>query len=64
MSISDIELKEDICLLIGPEGDFTKEEIDSALNTGFVPVTLGNYRLRTETAGIVGCVMISQAFHG
>ena len=40
-------------ILIGPEGDFTEEEVKLALEQGFVPVTLGETRLRTETAGIV-----------
>ena len=44
--------------LIGPEGDFTKEEIDLALNNNFVPVSLGQTRLRTETAGIVAAVLL------
>ncbi len=39
-------------MLIGPEGDFTPEEVDIALNNGFTPVTMGNTRLRVETAGI------------
>jgi 16S rRNA (uracil1498-N3)-methyltransferase len=53
------ELKEivtpgtDILVLIGPEGDFTPAEVELALKAGFVPITLGNTRLRTETAGIV-----------
>jgi 16S rRNA (uracil1498-N3)-methyltransferase len=38
--------------LIGPEGDFTKAEIDSALASGFRPISLGTTRLRTETAGL------------
>ena len=41
--------------MIGPEGDFSEEEVDSALNHGFSPITLGESRLRTETAGIVAC---------
>lgn len=41
-------------LLIGPEGDFTSEEIAKAIECGFVPVSLGDARLRTETAAIVG----------
>ena len=40
-------------ILIGPEGDFSSEEIESAIKAGFIPVTLGNTRLRTETAAIV-----------
>ncbi|MBQ8100321.1 MAG: 16S rRNA (uracil(1498)-N(3))-methyltransferase [Paludibacteraceae bacterium] len=55
------ELKDEIrkgrsCLiLIGPEGDFSQQEVDDALALGFVPVSLGNSRLRTETAGVVAC---------
>jgi 16S rRNA (uracil1498-N3)-methyltransferase len=45
-------------ILIGPEGDFTKEEIDAALKNNFVPVALGETRLRTETAGIVAAVLL------
>ena len=40
------------CVLIGPEGDFTPEEIKLALNRGIRPVTLGASRLRTETAAL------------
>ncbi len=39
-------------ILIGPEGDFTKDEIQLALQAGYIPVSLGNSRLRTETAGL------------
>ena len=42
-------------ILIGPEGDFSVPEINSALQQGYIPVSLGNSRLRTETAGIVAC---------
>lgn len=42
-------------ILIGPEGDFTPGEIELAITHGFIPVTLGNNRLRTETAGLVAC---------
>ncbi len=42
-------------LLIGPEGDFSKEEITEAEKFGFIPVGLGPSRLRTETAGVVAC---------
>ena len=45
----------DYCMLIGPEGDFSKEEIELSYQYGFQAVTLGNARLRTETAGIVAC---------
>lgn len=50
---------EDSLLLIGPEGDFTPEEIELAKRKGFVPVSLGNTRLRTETAGVVGCTLLN-----
>ena len=42
-------------ILIGPEGDFSPDEINVALSTGFVPVSLGENRLRTETAALVAC---------
>ena len=45
-------------ILIGPEGDFTDQEIKAALQKGFQPVTLGNTRLRTETAGIVAATLL------
>lgn len=45
-------------LLIGPEGDFTAVELSQATAAGFKPVTLGSSRLRTETAGIVGAVLL------
>lgn len=45
-------------IFIGPEGDFTKEEIGVALKKNFTPVTLGNTRLRTETAGIVAAALL------
>lgn len=44
--------KQDITILIGPEGDFSPEEVDDAVKNGFIPVTFGNVRLRTETAGL------------
>lgn len=42
-------------ILIGPEGDFSPREVEQALSCGFVPVSLGKARLRTETAGIAAC---------
>ncbi len=44
-----------ITLLIGPEGDFTPDEVQQAAQKGFEPVTLGKARLRTETAGVYAC---------
>lgn len=46
---------ENVTMLIGPEGDFSEKEIALALENNFQPVTLGNTRLRTETAAIVAC---------
>lgn len=45
----------DTVLLIGPEGDFDATEVEKALGAGFVAVTLGDNRLRTETAALVAC---------
>ncbi|SDG98481.1 16S rRNA (uracil(1498)-N(3))-methyltransferase [Psychroflexus sediminis] len=46
---------DDNLVLIGPEGDFSRSEIDLAVSYGFNPISLSNSRLRTETAGIVAC---------
>ncbi|MBI3137331.1 MAG: 16S rRNA (uracil(1498)-N(3))-methyltransferase [Sphingobacteriales bacterium] len=45
-------------ILIGPEGDFTTTEIELALQKGFMPVSLGDTRLRTETAGVVAATLL------
>lgn len=45
---------ENVIILIGPEGDFSPEEVTNAVKAGFVPVTFADCRLRTETAAIVG----------
>lgn len=55
-SISRALRKDTDCLiLIGPEGDFSPQEVAEAVKHGFIPVSLGNSRLRTETAGIIAC---------
>ncbi|MEG1333166.1 MAG: 16S rRNA (uracil(1498)-N(3))-methyltransferase [Bacteroides sp.] len=46
---------EDTLVLIGPEGDFSEEEVKKALDKGFVAISLGKSRLRTETAALVAC---------
>ena len=46
-------------LLIGPEGDFSPAEVEYAIENGFKEVSLGSSRLRTETAGIVGCTILN-----
>jgi 16S rRNA (uracil1498-N3)-methyltransferase len=45
----------DILILIGPEGDFSPDEVKLAIEHGFNAVSLGDSRLRTETAGIMAC---------
>jgi 16S rRNA (uracil1498-N3)-methyltransferase len=52
---SQLKPNEDYLILIGPEGDFSVKEIEMALQHGFIPVTLGETRLRTETAAIAAC---------
>ncbi len=52
---SQLKAEEDCTILIGPEGDFSSREIDLALSASFIPITLGNTRLRTETAAIAAC---------
>lgn len=50
---------ENVIILIGPEGDFTPREIEKAIAKGFVPISLGQNRLRTETAGMVSTIAVS-----
>jgi 16S rRNA (uracil1498-N3)-methyltransferase len=61
----DPPLLQDVCLprqdtliLIGPEGDFSPQEIEEAIRCGFVPVSLGKFRLRTETAALLACTAL------
>lgn len=49
----------DVVILIGPEGDFSKEEIKRTYEHGFSPVSLGRNRLRTETAAIYACTVVA-----
>ena len=49
----------DTCIMIGPEGDFTLDEIKKSKSLGFKAITLGGSRLRTETAGIVACHLLN-----
>lgn len=49
---------EDVCVLIGPEGDFSSAEVELALANGFTPVSLGDTRLRTETAALFAVSII------
>lgn len=51
-------------LLIGPEGDFSADEVAMALNLNYIPVSLGNAILRVETAGVSACSIINSINFG
>ncbi len=53
-----------ITILIGPEGDFTEPEIKLSYEHGYMPVTLGEARLRTETAALVACTIVTMINNG
>lgn len=50
---------EDALVMIGPEGDFSREEVELAMSFGFQPISLGQSRLRTETAALVACHLMN-----
>ena len=52
-------LNKEILIMIGPEGDFSNQEIKAAVNNSFTEITLGVNRLRTETAGIIACSKVA-----
>ena len=54
-----VKPKHDIIILIGPEGDFTTDEIEKAIAHGFEVVNLGCHRLRTETAALLSCSIVN-----
>ncbi|MEL7118170.1 MAG: 16S rRNA (uracil(1498)-N(3))-methyltransferase [Bacteroidota bacterium] len=56
---SNYEKEQNVTILIGPEGDFSDDEIQKAKGKGFIGVSLGPSRLRTETAGIAACHIIN-----
>jgi len=56
---SQLQLGGQCLILIGPEGDFTEKEIADALQNGFKPITLGDSRLRTETAALEACFEVN-----
>ena len=64
-AVSKVHLKtlytkgEEAFILIGPEGDFTTEEVKLALSNGFKEISLGSSRLRTETAALYCCTVIN-----
>jgi 16S rRNA (uracil1498-N3)-methyltransferase len=53
---------EDALILIGPEGDFSEEEVQKAIAAGFIPISLGRSRLRTETAALAACHTFQLAY--
>lgn len=53
---------EEVTILIGPEGDFSIDEVRLAMNKGYVPVSLGQSRLRTETAALAATMIAQLAF--
>ena len=57
-SIKNFSGGESIQVLIGPEGDFSRGEISLALHNNYIPVALGNTRLRTETAAITAAALL------
>lgn len=59
--LDEIKPGKDALLLIGPEGDFAPQEVSMALAHGYIPVSLGDTRLRTETAGLVGSALMAAA---
>jgi len=61
LSLKDLKTSGQYTLLVGPEGDFTEEEVKAAISSGYKPVHLGESRLRTETAGVHICSAIAIA---
>ncbi len=58
---NEIAKDDNTLILIGPEGDFSPEELELAKTNGFQEISLGNARLRTETAGVVACHIVNLA---
>lgn len=54
-----LDQNKSVSILIGPEGDFSKEEVEQAKASGFNPISLGQNTLRTETAGFVVCCVVN-----
>ncbi len=59
--LRSISPDEEATVLIGPEGDFSTDEVELAMANGFVSVSLGSSRLRTETAGLASVMMFQLA---
>ncbi len=58
LHVRDFGYSQSVQVLIGPEGDFTMDEIQTALANGYKPVSLGETRLRAETAGVVAATLL------
>ncbi len=58
-NLTSFKMEDEVLMLIGPEGDFTKEEIQIAKNNDFEAIYMGKSRLRTETAGIVAVSLLN-----
>ena len=56
-NLKHVSSDDDVTILVGPEGDFSLEEVQLAIEEGFHSITLGNSRLRTETAGLLAVTM-------
>ncbi|MBC7722566.1 MAG: 16S rRNA (uracil(1498)-N(3))-methyltransferase [Pedobacter sp.] len=57
-NIPNLSIENAVQIIIGPEGDFTNDEINLALQNGYQATSLGNTRLRTETAGVVAAALL------
>tara|TARA_A100001011_G_scaffold396576_2_gene494788 strand:- start:136 stop:828 length:693 start_codon:yes stop_codon:yes gene_type:complete len=57
--ISELRNSKETCIIIGPEGDFSDNEITISMENNFKPVSLGRYRLRSETAAVVACTLLN-----
>ncbi|MFL9481329.1 RsmE family RNA methyltransferase [Chitinophagaceae bacterium LWZ2-11] len=58
LSFKDFVVTDNVQMLIGPEGDFSHEEIEASLKNNYLQISLGDTRLRTETAGIVAATLL------
>ena len=56
---NDFHKMKDALIMVGPEGDFSQEEVDAALLKGFSAISMGQHRLRTETAAVALCVQVN-----
>ena len=58
LKTEDFKKFKSFCILIGPEGDFSNEEIEKVITLGHTAISLGDQRYRTETAGVLGCHLL------